>query len=315
MFNARRISLSLAIFAVMSLPAIAVQSLNQPFDVAPGGVLALHSAPVQHAPTPAPSPLDQVFNLLFGSTGSLAMAGYSNFKTGRGASIPMQGNAPDINAIMGGWVDRGIWPYYDTLKLQPGSTVSNSYEFFATPKGAADPYLGSGAAPKTYVETNMLTANQFNPPRDLILKSLGFYILTDARLYDINQVFKFSYFEFKIDEKVFFQGPMVFHPAGMGVYGVSTQTAESAYSNGLTNPYATRRFGDFAKYIAPLMRFSLSLYFPETINQATNSTLSASQTAAGQSGGSLPTLLSTNQGGNGIWLMAVLDGLSDRSVQ
>ncbi len=234
------------------------------------------------------------------------------------APVPMVPGTsiPDINAIMGGWVDRGIWPFYDTLKLTPGTTVNTSYNFFATPYGQADPNLGAGAAQKTYVETNLLTANQFNPPRDLILKAIGFDVFPDARLYDMSQIFKNSYFEFKIDEKVFFQGDMRFHPPGIGFTGYSTQTAESAWQNGFPGgPAYTRRFGDFSKYIAPLMRFSLVLYFPETVTQYFNGVLTSQQSAAGQSLTAYPTLLTTGQGGNGIVIKAWLDGLSDRSVQ
>lgn len=239
---------------------------------------------------------------------------YAGYSTGNKQPVPILPNGQvDINSIMGGYVDRGIWQYYDTLKLAPGATVVNSYEFFAVAKGQPDPNNGNQV--KTYVETNLLTANQFNPPRDMIMKALCFFVETDARLYDINQIFKHSYFEFKIDEKVFFQGDMKFQPAGIGITGMSTQLTESSWTNGVSNVYATRRFGDYAKYIAPLQRFSLTLYFPETINQLYNSVLTASQTAAGQSGGALPTLLTANQGGNGIWLKPYIDGLTDRAVQ
>jgi len=243
---------------------------------------------------------------------------YSGMKTGAGQAIPMLPGTqiPDINAIMGGWVDRGIWPFYDTLKISSGTTVSNSYNFFATPLGQADPNLGAGAYQKTYTETNLLTANLFNPPRDLILKAIGFQVFADTRLYDIEQMFKHSYFEFKIDEKTFFQGPMELHPSGMGIAGFSTQTAESSWTSGYPGgPAFTRRFGDFSKYIAPLMRFSMVLYFPETVGQYFNNNLTAQQTTAGQATGSLPTLLTTAQGGNGVVIRAILDGLSDRSVQ
>jgi hypothetical protein len=249
-------------------------------------------------------------SVLFG----MAASPYAGLKTGRNVPVPILPNGQvDINSIMGGYVDRGVWQYYDTLKLGPGATVSNSYEFFAVAKGQPDP--NNGNIVKTYVETNLLTANQFNPPRDMIMKALCFMVETDARLYDINQIFKHSYFEFKIDEKVFFQGDLKFQPSGVGITGMSTQTSESAWTNGISNVYATRRFGDYSKYIAPLQRFSLTLYFPETINQLYNSVLTASQTAAGQSGTALPTLLTANQGGNGLWLKPYIDGLTDRAVQ
>jgi len=68
-----------------------------------------------------------------------------------------------------------------------------------------------------------------------------------------------------------------------------------------------------------LTTFSLTLQFFETVGVAfTGSnagTLGAKATAAGQSAAALPTLLTSGQGGNGIWLIAFMNGLSDGPVQ
>lgn len=243
---------------------------------------------------------------------------YSGLKMGSGQQIPMITTAtgaqvPDINAIVGQMVDRGKWYYYDTLKIAPAATVINQYSFFAVSKGQADP--NNGNIVKTDLETNLPTANQFNPPYDMILNNLGFYFAFDNVLYDINQIVKYAWFEFKILDKTFFTGHLWRHPPGAGISGFSTRTLESGWGLGVPAPGAVYSFGDWAKYIAPLMRFTLTLNFPETINSALNSLLGADAIAAGQSGTALPTLRSTAQGGNGIWLIAFMNGLTDRAVQ
>lgn len=212
--------------------------------------------------------------------------------------IPLNAKGqPDINSILAGYTDRGIWTYYYTVKIAAGATVGTQYSFFGASIGQADPYpLVTPAPTLTKLETNIPNANFFNPPRDLILDQLGFHFEIDTRLQDIQSFVKNSYFEFKIDDKIFFEGKLWKHPPGTGVSGVSTQTSESTYGLGQPNFQATFRFGNFAKYIAPLQRYSLIVYFPEAT----------------------PTLLAASgpQGtGVGTWLIAFMKGLTDRAVQ
>lgn len=230
-----------------------------------------------------------------------------------------QSGALDVNALIAMMVDRTPWQWYDTLKFAPGATVVSSYTLFAQPKGQPDQYNGNQV--KTFVETNMTNGGMFTPPHDLLLQRIGFEVFADSRLYDIEQLFKFSYFELNIDEKVFFRAPLQVHPAGTGISGMTTQTAESSWVNGTPNPYATRSFGQYSRYIPPLMNFGVTIYFPETVGAATNTAggattnLSAQQVAQGQLAANLPTLLTQAQGGAGIWLKVYLDGLTDRPVQ
>ena len=201
---------------------------------------------------------------------------------------------PDINAIIGEMVDRGVWTYYYTLKLAAGATVLSSYALFNSFLGAAGPYPLTTPAPAlTKVETNIPFAPFFTAPRDLILDSIGFEFVNDARLADIVSFIKNSYFEFKIDDKIFFEGNLELFPNGTGVNGFSTQTSESAWTIGVPNYHSRNRFGNFAKYIAPLQKYSMVVFFPET----------------------LITLLTTALGGVGLWLKAYLNGLTDRAVQ
>ena len=245
---------------------------------------------------------------------------YQGYKTGAGKNVPLIQTAPggpqipDINSIVGQMVDRGKWYYYDTLKLAPGTTVSAQYRFFATGTGQPDP--NNGNLPKFDLETNLPgLGGSFPPPYDLILNNLWFYFTSDVQLYDMNQIVKYAWFEFKILEKTFFKGHLWRHPPGAGIQGYSTKTSQAVWTNGIPAPAAVYSFGDWAKYIAPLMTFSLVINFPETINQFTNSNLGADAVAAGQSGTTLPTLLSTGQGGNGVTLIAFMQGLTDRAVQ
>ena len=243
--------------------------------------------------------------------------GRSQMGNGRPIPINSATGQVDINALLANMVDRRKIYYYDTLKLAPGATVaSQPYQFFKTALGQQDPYNGN--AVKTLLETNLEgQGGQFNPPYDLILFNLGFFFWFQDRLFDINQIMQLSWFEFKILEKRMWWGQMQRHPAGMGLTGYSTQTGESVWTNGSVRPEDVWYFGDYKKYIPPLVNFSLTLNFPEIYNTYYNSNLPAVLTAALGSGigTSLPALLPSGSGGNGVQLVAIMNGLSDSPVQ
>ena len=232
-----------------------------------------------------------------------------------GASVNM---SADINALLGGIVDRKKWYWYDTLKFVPGQTVVQTpYNWFQVAVGQQDPYNAS--AVKTMLETNITPpGGQFSSPYDIVLTNLGFKFAEDNTLYDIVQVTKYGYIEFKILEKTFFKGHTWRHPPGAGMTGATSQTSESVWNNGVPDPGSIYYFGQWSKYIPPLTGFSLTLQFLETVGMATTGsntgTLGAKATAAGQSAAALPTVLPAATG-NGIWLIAFMNGLSDGPVQ
>lgn len=200
-------------------------------------------------------------------------------------------NTRDVNAIMGGWVDRGPWQYWDTVRGAQASALQNTYQVFAIPIGSPDP--NNGNALKTKLDTNMVRGNQFPPPRCLVLMQLGFYFSSRMLKGDIDNVLDFCYIEFRIDDKIYHEGQIWQFPAGTGLMGTTTKSGESVYTLGFPAPQATRRYGDYAKYIAPLQQFSLTITFP----------------------GTPPTLATTANGGVGLDMVVFMDGLTDRAVQ
>lgn len=193
----------------------------------------------------------------------------------------------NTNSIMQGWVDRGPWQYWDTVVGAAGTVLATEYDPFSVPVGAQDPLTGTT---KNKLATNMVRGHEFPPPRCLLLISIGFYFSSTMVKTDIDAFINNCWMEFKIDDKVFHEGHPILYPAGAGLYGVTTQSGESVYTNGLPSPCYTRRYDSWSKYIAPLQQFSMSIFFP----------------------GTPPTLSTT---GAGLLLRIYLDGLTDRSVQ
>lgn len=248
------------------------------------------------------------------------------FKTGQGVAVPTMGTqgSVNINAILAAMVSRDIWTYYYTLKLASGTTLQPSYALFNQPTSQPDPYPLAAASPTpvlTKVETNMPSqgSNGFTSPRDLILNRIGFYFLPGAsgnnsvtegigQQMNINDAFAFcqySYFEFKIIEKIFIEGYLELQPPGVGFSGFSTVANTNIVTLGMSNPHATNKMGDFAKYLAPQMPWSLTIYFPSNSGPIANGTTAAAA----------PVLLTQAQGGRGLWLKTNLTGLTDRAVQ
>lgn len=201
----------------------------------------------------------------------------------------------DTNAIMADWVDRGPWLYWDTINFEGGSPVQQQYSVFSVPIGAQNP-LTVASSTKSKLQTNMQRGNQFPPPRCLLLASIGFYFSSDFTKEDIDKIVRTSYFEFRIDDKIFHEGFMWMFPPGAGLTGTTTSTDQQTWTLGQPSPEKMRRFGDWAKYIAPLQQFSLTITF-------------------GGGGIPVPTLSGTADTDLTPNLIVFMDGLTDRSVQ
>ena len=98
---------------------------------------------------------------------------------------------------------------------------------------------------------------------------------------------------------MFIEGYLELNPSGNGFTGMSTQVQTGIWTLGTANPHAKMRMNNFSKYLAPLMQWSLVIYFPSGSGPAGASAVS----------------LATTAGGVGFWLVANISGLTDRAVQ
>jgi hypothetical protein len=247
---------------------------------------------------------------------------YSGKTTGSGTSIPLNPNGSvNINALINGMVSRDIWAYYYTLKLAAGTTFAAQYNLFNAASGSPDPYPLTGSPVLTHVETNMPSTcnNGFSAPRDLIMDQIGFYFLSAgsgltptglgaqsgfANVLDMLAFCQYSYFEFKIIDKIFSEGFLELQPPGVGFTGMSTQQSVGVWTLGLVSPHSVNRLNNFAKYLAPLMPWSLNIFFPSGSGPVTVGSQPVSA-----------SLIAQGSGGNGLWLKSMLKGLTDRAVQ
>lgn len=227
----------------------------------------------------------------------------SRFPTMDEAAQRLQQSGWDINSLMGDWVDRGPWVYYDTIYGISGTALSGTYTPFSLKMGQTDAVTG---AAKTKLQTNMIENGSFGATRCLILMQIGIAFPSYLPKAAVDLLLNSMYLEVRIAEKIFFEGLPEIYPSGTGLMGVTTQTAEETWTIGLPIPQATRRYERFAKYIAPLIPVTWTL----TLNGAS---------------GTAPTLTIPNPGtgvaitnGSNTCLPIMklfMDGLTDRAVQ
>lgn len=226
----------------------------------------------------------------------------------------------DMNALMGGIKDVVTGFYYSTVKLAAGTALASFYNFFNAGLGQSDPYplsyITAGTSViLTKVETNVIVASNFGltPPYDIIIDSLGLYVHPFTIKQDLDILTLYSYFEFSILGKVQWDGKLEFYPTGQGYSGFSTQTTESAWQNGISDPNAKKRFGEYGKYLSPNLTFAWPLFFPPTSGPV-GGIFPPTGGAGVPSQASLTSATATPTPGNGSQLRAVMSGILGRPV-
>ena len=259
------------------------------------------------------------------------MAGYMGRTTMADGKTPLpidpNSGLLNINALVGQLVYQQKTYAYDTLKLPPGTQVAaQPYRLFQNYIGQPDPY--NGGTPKTELETSMTDSGKFVAPTDFILNNLGVYFLPGDNLFDIQQIINHAYFEFKVLKKVLWSGHLQRHPSGMGLSGISNFSGDHLILNGVAEPQKIWNFGDWKIYIPPQVNFSWTVSFPQTYDLFYNVTgqggaatnipadiQSKLITPGNITVAARPSIQTQAQGGNGVHMMFVLNGISNGPVQ
>jgi hypothetical protein len=227
--------------------------------------------------------------------------------TAASPALSGMGVGRNTNAFVANTVDQEPYLYWDAgcLTAVAGAQLFGTYFAFSIPIGQPNPALptvGGNNQTQTKLQTNMQTGNQFPPPRCLLLNAICFQYASNMLKADIDAIENGAYFEFKIADKIFYEGYLRDCPAGAGLQGVSTNNGESVYTNGWATPAGRRTFGSWSKYIPPLTRFSLNIIF-----NGSNNIVGGNATP--------PTMTASGSGGTGMNIRIVLDGITALPVQ
>jgi hypothetical protein len=222
--------------------------------------------------------------------------------TAASPTLSGMGVGRNTNAFVANTVDQEPYLYWDAgcLTALAGTQLAGTYYAFSIAVGQPNPALNNII--NTKLQTNMQTANQFPPPRCLLLNAICFQYASNMLKADIDAIENGAYFEFKIADKIFYEGYLRDCPAGAGLQGVSTNNGESVYTNGWATPAGRRTFGSWSKYIPPLTRFSLNIIF-----NGSNNIVGGNATP--------PTMTASGSGGTGMNIRIVLDGITALPVQ
>jgi len=266
---------------------------------------------VAYSPRPAVAFIEAM-----GALGMIGMAYSGGAPQIMSASEAAQ--ARNTNAIMQNWVDRGPWQYWDMIYFANAAAVPSQIQVFQNQIGAVNTQGAVGGptngVAKSKLQTNLTrsASNGLPPPRCLLLLAIEFQFSPNFLKPDIDAIVNTAYMEFRIDDKIFHEGSLIEFPSGGGVTGVTQNSGESCYTLALPAPQFSRRYQDWAKYIAPLQQFSMVLNFGG--GGIVAPTIGTGSTAGNYVGGSTSGTQGTT-GGQSAFLRVVLDGLTDRSVQ
>lgn len=169
-------------------------------------------------------------------------------------------------------------PLYDTFTAAAGATIPNNTQFFTTPSG------------KTINQTNVTTPKKLDAPEAFAVMGIRFHPLENILLADFVTLMNSFVLEFWIGQKYYNRGPLWHYNAGGGIAGLSTVSAASAYTNGLTG----------------------RIHMNEL---AINIVIDNQASFYGNLNGVQVALTAAGSGGTGATLVMLLDGLHARGVQ
>ncbi|MBK8200671.1 MAG: hypothetical protein IPK75_20230 [Acidobacteria bacterium] len=93
------------------------------------------------------------------------------------------------------------------------------------------------------MDTNLKQAGRLPDPKHFFVTALRFLFSARNKLTDIARLNDNFYVEFEIGDKIYAEGHVDLYPSGAGIYGTSTKSDESAYTNGVADPNAVNLWG------------------------------------------------------------------------
>lgn len=184
-------------------------------------------------------------------------------------------NTATPDQIMGSWIDRRPWRWWDRGPFRTNYELT----FFQLGMNQIDPLTKTHKTPR---DTNMMSAGQFSPPYCHMVYQIGFQI--DGSDEAVDAFYTACYFELRIMQKIFAEGPLFRFKPGSGFINLKTgepnplkinipepktpSPDDQKWMDGFPVPQAGVRFIE-PIYIPPLTYFALKLQFPNGIPDPT----------------------------------------------
>lgn len=130
------------------------------------------------------------------------------------------------NPIVPGKIGIFNWTLYDTITAAQAATTAVLLQAFTVPAGTSG---------KTKLDTNLEQVSRIPGPGIFNAVSVGFYFSSRMLKEDIDDFLDSYYMEFVVVSRIYAEGLLMFYPAGAGLAGMTTKTAEGGWSNGQPN--------------------------------------------------------------------------------
>lgn len=173
-------------------------------------------------------------------------------------------------------------PLYDTVTIAAGGAVSNLTASFFT---AVGPNSG-----KTIAQTNLRQTSELPAPQAFAIFGVRMRWSENILLADLLTILNGFALTFVLGDRAVQQAPLHYYPAGGGIAGFTTRNNSSVYTNG--NP--TREA--MHKLAIPIVIESVMNFYA-------------------QLDGNAITLAAQADGGTGLTLQLILDGLYAKGVE
>lgn len=129
------------------------------------------------------------------------------------------------------------WWLYDEINVAVNTATGVEMDFFSVPQGGTQ-----FAVVKTKQQTNMEEVKKLSAPKHMNVTSLQLVYAPNMLKTDIDSTINNFWLEFWIGDKIYSEGPLFKYPGGSGLSGMSVQSGQQSWTNGIANPMAVNDF-------------------------------------------------------------------------
>jgi len=136
------------------------------------------------------------------------------------------------NPIAANQADIVFWVEYDRWFIAAGQAMPAKFSFYQVPQGQ-NITTGGTTYTKSKQDTNLTQVSTLEAPQWFNSIGLGIFFGSNMIKADIDGILNTSYLEYWVTAKIYAEGVLQLFPSGAGLYGVSDQTNQASWTNGM----------------------------------------------------------------------------------
>ena len=136
------------------------------------------------------------------------------------------------NPIAANQADIVYWVLYDRWFIAAGQPMPAMFKFFNVPQGQ-NITTGGSTYTKSKQDTNLTQVSTLEAPQWMNTIGLGVFFGSNMVKDDIDGIINTNYLEYWVTAKVYAEGPLQLFPAGVGIAGMTDQSNQASWTNGV----------------------------------------------------------------------------------